>query len=91
MGKNKRMVDKYSLTHFIERAKERYNIDFTEKDYIAMNSIISKMKAENQPPLVNERDTEIYKVLYLKGIYICVWHKIDNHITTLLPKDPFLN
>lgn len=77
----------YSLHHFIERARERYNTQLTEKDYEVMNAMVQEDKRNGTCPLGSDRDTEIYRVLYKDVPYICVWHKQDGHITTLLPKN----
>jgi len=88
MPKTKRTtIDNYSLLHFIQRAQERYGKTLTEKDYTVMNGSIRQMKSALIEPLGSDTSTEIYRVIHEGTEYVCVWHKTDNHITTLLPAD----
>jgi hypothetical protein len=50
--KNKRTNNEnYSVSHCIQRAKERYNVDLTEKNYNDMNNMVRSMNAAGEKPL----------------------------------------
>lgn len=87
MPRKRTTIDNYSLQHFVERAQERYGTKLNDKDFVAMNGLIKGMKEAGANPLSSEKDTEIHRVTYNGVDYVCVWHKTDSHITTLLPKD----
>lgn len=80
-------VTDYSKLHIIERALERYGVTLDSKDYSNMNDLVRKKVDAGEEPLGSDSTTNVYSISYKDVSFICVWHRKDAKLTTLLPKD----
>ena len=91
--KTKRNSKEYSLEHVQTRAKERYQLDFSEKDYKELcdraKRFLIKSSENGVSKLSEEKngdDTQIVLSIYFKETkIIAVYSKNRDRITTLLP------
>jgi hypothetical protein len=73
------------IRHSIERAKERYDIDLTEKDYFAMISQIVNGKAMWIYKIIDNDERWMYAVTHKEFTLLTVFDMKLGMICTFLP------